>query len=332
MRKWIALILILPTLWAGYWLFGSYGLKNEVRNWLAERQNDGWQAEYTDLSVRGFPNRFDLTLSDIQLTDPDTGISWSAPFFQLLSLSYQPQHQIAVWPNTQTLATPFQKIVLSSQDMKASVVTVPKTTLEVSRSTLIANDIKLASSSGWDAEIRKISASIRQLSEPQAYELSTEIDTLVPSEKLRNWFDQGQNLPATIENISLNLTAVLSDSISLRTIEDERPQIRELQISRVRANWGELVLRGTGTLMVNGQGVMDGEIKLSAKNWREMLQMAQVAGTISDDVARAAELGLGLIARLNGSETSLDTTLTFRSGRMFLGPIPIGAAPKLIIR
>lgn len=332
MRKWIILILVLPTLWAGYWLFGSYGLKNEVSNWLTEREDDGWQAEYSDLSVRGFPNRFDLTLSDIQLTDPDTGISWSAPFFQFLSLSYQPQHQIAVWPNTQTLATPFQKIEITSQDMKASVITLPKTSLEVSRSTLLANDLSLNSSAGWNTEIKNISASIRQLSEAHIYEVSSEINSLVPSEKLRSWLDQDQKLPATIENISVNLTAHLSESISLRTIEVERPQIRELKISQIKANWGALLLRGTGTLTIDGQGVPSGEIKLNAKNWREMLQMAQTAGTISKEVARAAELGLGLIARLNGSETSLDTKLTFRSGRMFLGPIPIGSSPTLIIK
>jgi hypothetical protein len=332
MRKWIILVVTLPMLWAAYWFFGSYGLKSEINTWLTDRQEDGWQVEYSNLKVRGFPNRFDTTLSDIQLTDPDTGISWAAPFVQFLSLSYKPNHVIAVWPMSQTFSTPYQKIEVSSAEMKASAVLSPDHEMKLLRGTLIANDLALKSTSGWDIGVSSISTSIRQLELPESYEFSTSINSLEPSETLRKWLGETRNLPAKINNITLDFTTELTRTLDRTTIEDARPQIKTLDLTRASASWGELLIRASGKLTVGIDGNLNGELELNAKHWKEMLQLAVSAGAISSEIAAAAELGLSFMARLNGSDQALDTTLTFRDGRIFLGPIPLGTAPKLIIR
>ena len=331
MRKLIAVIILLPLLWSGYWFAGSYGLKSGIDVWLTDRRGDGWQVEYQDISVKGFPNRFDTEFEQIQLADPDTGVSWEAPFFQLLALSYKPNHLIAVWPNSQVLATPYQKIDVTSEDMKASIVVEPNPEMTVQRGTLIAENIGFASTSDWDFDVDAISMSLRQIDATE-YGFSILANNLHPSENLRMWVSDNQNLPAFIENVSIDFEADLTKPFDRSTIEQTRPQVKTLKISKASASWGELLLRASGTLGVSSKGTLSGELTLNAKNWREMLQVATSAGAISAEVAAAAELGLGLFARLNGSEKTLDTTLTFSNGRMSMGPIPLGKAPRLVIR
>ena len=54
------------------------------------------------------------------LADPDTGLAWDAPFFQILALSYQPNKWIAVWPREQRLTTPREKFTIRAEDMRAA--------------------------------------------------------------------------------------------------------------------------------------------------------------------------------------------------------------------
>ena len=332
MNKWIVAIIALPLLWAGYWFFGSYGLKAGIDEWLTDRRADGWQVEYSDLGVRGFPNRFDATVTDLQLTDPDGGISWSAPFFQMLSLSYKPNHWIAVWPESHSFSTPYQNIAISSTDTKASVVVGPDTLLPLQRGTVVIQNAVLTSSQNWDIEVDQVSASIRELDLPNQYGIAMEVNSLTPSVSLRNWLDEKQNLPSKIENIAIDFTTRLTAPIDRKMIDTARPQVVELSITQAKATWGEMLFRATGDITVNERGQMSGELQISAKNWREMLQVAVSTGAIPAEMAGAAEFGLGLIARLNGSDKTLDAPLSLSNGKMSLGPIPLGTAPNLIIR
>jgi hypothetical protein len=75
-------------------------MESALPGWLDARAAEGWIAEYESDAHRGFPNRFDTTITGLDLADPETGVAWSAPFFQILSLSYQPNHVIAVFPPT----------------------------------------------------------------------------------------------------------------------------------------------------------------------------------------------------------------------------------------
>jgi len=92
------------------------------------------------------------------------------------------------------------------------------------------------------------------------------------------------------------------------------------------------MVRMAGALDIDAQGQPTGEIALNARNWREMLALAVNAGAIPAEAASAAELGLGFLAALSGAENSLDAPLSFKGGRTYLGPIPIGPAPTLNLR
>ena len=63
-----------------------------------------------------------------------------------------------------------------------------------------------------------------------------------------------------------------------------------------------------------------------------MLVMAEGAGALSANARDGIERVMGVFAGLSGNSHDLDTQLNFRDGYIALGPIPLGAAPRLILR
>jgi hypothetical protein len=93
-----------------------------------------------------------------------------------------------------------------------------------------------------------------------------------------------------------------------------------------------LHLQAAGEVDVTPEGFPEGEITLKARNWRDMVALAQASGALPEGMAQTVENGLELLARMNGNRETLDVPLSFRGGRILLGPIPIGPAPVLRLR
>lgn len=333
MRRLLWLVILAGLAWSAYWFVGSRGVEAAVSDWLEDRRNEGWQVEYSDLAINGFPNRFDTTITDLVLTDPDTGVSWQAPFFQIFALSYQPNHVIAVWPNTQTFATPFQKIDVSSSDMRASLVVKPGEQLELDRANVTMENARFVSSEGWQAGFNTMNAAIRETEGAvNTYDVALKADSVTPGDKFQSFVDRAGKLPKVIEGVDLDTTFAFETSIDRRTIEDRRPDITGITVNDAKGTWGELGLRAKGEMDVDSNGFPQGELDLTARNWRQMLALAVDAGALSEDSARAAEFALGLLAGVSGGAESLDAPLSFSGGKTFLGPIPIGDAPNLNLR
>lgn len=333
MRRLLVIVLVAATAWSAYWVFGATASQKATESWLEERRTEGWQVEYSDLTVRGFPNRFDTTLTDLVLTDPETGLSWQAPFFQFFALSYQPNHLIAAWPNTQTLATPFQKITVETDKMTASLKVQPNAELALDSANVVIENLRMSSSAGWQAGANTLNAAIREtVGKPQTYDIAMQADTVTPGDAQRDLLDAGGNLPDIIEAVRIDLETAFARPLDIRVIEQDRPDITALGIKEASGTWGELQLRAKGDLQVDDQGLPTGDIAINARNWREMLKLAVNAGALPAEAAGAAELGLGFLASLSGAENSLDAPLSFKNGRSYLGPIPIGEAPRLNLR
>ena len=139
--------------WGGYWMIGSGAQQQSIERWLQNRAQNGWVANYSAVEVRGFPNRFDSTVTDLELADPEYGWSWSAPQFQMLQLSYRPNHVIAVWPDRQVVATPEARVDVASDDMRASIIFEPDTDLALNRATLTLGNVRLNRRDGWTSGI-----------------------------------------------------------------------------------------------------------------------------------------------------------------------------------
>jgi hypothetical protein len=167
--------------------------------------------------------------------------------------------------------------------------------------------------------------------------------------------------PALAQPINAGVTAVL------RGLKDFAPKpwparFREIQaadgsidIKQARVQQGDIIAVGSGTLSLNAEGRLEGQLRVTMTGLEQFLatigaqqrvqaspNMDKLVGALDrlapglGDVARqqaGANLSLGI--SLLGEQTTLEgkravtLPLRFSDGAVFLGPIPIGNTPAL---
>lgn len=329
-----ALAVIGAALWGGYWFAGARVMEKALNGWLADRRAEGWVAEADSLATHGFPNRFDTTFEGLRLADPETQVGWSAPLFQILSLSYKPNHMIAVWPGRQVLQLPEQSLTVEAETMHGSFIVTPGPSLPVQTSTTEIVGATIASTRGWTATLGRGQLSMRETPDStiaDTYDFAVLLSELAPGEDFLSLVRGVSNLPETIGAASIEATIGFNAPWDRYAIERERPQPRHVTLDALSAEWGALRLAAQGDFDVDQDGVPAGEVEIKATNWREMIAVANAAGALSDEWANRLTRALEIVARLNGDPETLQVTLGFRNGLMFLGAVPIGVAPLLQI-
>jgi hypothetical protein len=329
MRILLVLVLAGATLWGGYWFAGSRALERSAAAFLAG-PGSGLRASHAGLSVSGFPNRFDLTATDIALTDAGGTAGWQAPFLQIFALSYRPNHVIAVWPNEQSITLPGERIAVASTRMEASLVVEPGTDLALDRTAFVARGLALTGASGWSAALAEARVALRQtVGRANHYDLGMALAGFAPDPALRARLDPAGQHPATVEVVSADIELGLDRPLDRHAMGGRPPQPRLIELREARAVWGGMEVRGSGRLDIGADGTPEGRIVLRARDWRAMLGIAVAAGSVTPRVAPTWE---GLLAQMDaadGVEGWLELPLVFRRGRMSLGPLPLGPAPRL---
>lgn len=333
MRKYTVILGVLALIWGGYWFIGARALEAGLTTWIDGRRADGWAADYASLDTRGFPNRFDTTITDLRLADPETGLAWTLPFFQIFALTYRPHHIIAVLPDTQTLASPLERLEITSDDIRGSLRFRPNTSLALERTDVVADQLVLRSSRAWQATLDQGRFAIHRASEAETtYRLGADLVGLRPAEGLRRALDPTGRLPEVVDTLRLDATVSFDRPWDRFAIEDARPQPTEIDLTNVQATWGQLDLQVAGQLTIDPRGLADGQIAIKATNWREMIEIGIASGMLPPGIAATLESGLESVAGLSGRADTLDLPLTFRAGRISLGFIPLGDAPRFVIR
>lgn len=335
MKRLLAVIVIAAALWSGYWYIAQRGARAGIEQWFDARRAEGWQAEYSDLTTQGFPNRIDTTLTDPVLADPETGLAWSAPMFKLFALSYQPNHIIAVWPKTQVLSTTTDRYQISSADMRASLVMLPAAQLPLDRANLVTDALAIEGPGGTTT-MEGLQIALRLQDEQKeggdSYHLGLNVDGYAPPLPRGLTLRTAGTLPQKLSSLRADLELGFDKPIDLTAISEARPQPRRIKLTLAEAKWGQLELALAGTLDIDEQGRPKGQITIKARNWRDMIELAHQMNLMPAEWLNPVEQALGLAAQLNGNTRTLDLPLTFNRTTTSLGPIPIGPAPIIRLR
>jgi len=320
--------------WGAYWFVGATATERALAAWLETRAAEGWIATSQSLDTRGFPNRFDITITGLELADPDTETAWSADLFQLFSLSYKPLHVLAHWPGAQRFSSADQTVTLTSEDMRGSFVLAAHPDLPVQSSTITFEGTDALSSKGWTAHLAQGQLSMRvnpAASDPTLYDLYATAQELTLSDTLLADLGNSATLPETVANATVDMQVKFSAPWDRRALEVARPQPREVTLNSLAARWGALDLSAAGALSIDRTGQPTGEIEVKAVNWREMVALAETSGALTADSAAALRAVLGLLAAGGDDPQTLKITLRYARGLVYAGPLPIGTAPKVAL-
>lgn len=328
MKRLVAIALVLALAWSAHWLWKAQSQHAAIEGWFHARQAAGWQAEYSDLSVSGFPNRLDTTFTDVSLADTQRGLAWSTDLFQVLQLVYNDSHLILYWPQPQRIATPYGAVTLGAEDLRASLIMEDVAQMQPARFLAEGLNPTLDTEGGlWSADKLRFAAE-KDPASTANYHLFTRLDGLrapFPAEVQAN-------LPDAMTALEVDLRVAFDAPWNSGALRGARPQITALKIEKAFADWGPLHLDAAGQLTLDQRGIPEGEITVRAVNWPQMLETAVDAGKITPKAAKQMMLVLDLVAQASGKTDELDATFTFKGGMVRLGVLPLGPAPQIVIR
>lgn len=326
MRWLLWLSLALGAVWAGYWFVGSNAVENGVTQWFQAQAAQGITATQDGIEVGGFPSRFDLTVSNPRFDDPVSGWGWSAPFAQVLSMTWKPWHLIAVLPNEQRLQVPGQGVDLQSSSLHASLRLEPSTDLTLDEVIVEGRDLLAKSDLGWQVGAKSlVLAMARDLSRDNAQRLGIEIADLAPDQRIAALVP---DLGALVSEVHLDATVLLSAPLDRRAGESQ-PAVRGVEVADFHAYWGSLKIFASGKVGRAAQGFAEGKIEFRIENWRAIPKLIVALDLVQPAMGDTIERGLDVLAKSGSDPDVLVLPLEFIDGRMNLGPLPLGPAPML---
>jgi len=327
MRWLTGFVIVLGCLWGGYWFVGERGFEAAAKSWFAKLDASGKVASYSDLVVHGFPNRFDLTLTDPHIGDPATGFDWQAPFFQVLSLSYKPWHVIAAFPPEQRLILPPEAMTIRAGKLQASLVVKPQSTLPLDRLSLVGEAVEAVGDSGWTVAAETVQFATRlDANRVDWHEIGLNIGNLSPDAGLMALF--GGVLPPQVALIRVDAHVGLTAPID-RTVIATKPRITAVDLDDLRVDWGTMGVTAKGSVIADARGFADGDVVLRLENWRVALDVAQAMGILAQDQRKLWERAAQFLAKQTDGVDTLELPLKFANGQTRIGPLPVGPAPRL---
>lgn len=329
MRWLLGLVTGLFVLWSGYWVVGSRAALNAVQDWVANAPSQGMNIKTGDITLRGYPNRFDLTLASPEYADAVSGWSWSAPFVQVLALSYQPWKAIVALPNAQTVSRPGESIGITSDRLRASISVFPQAALGLENIIMEGDTVALTSDLGWTGSAQRAVAALRQVEGlPASYEFGLQVDGLQPDADFVNALAAGSDLPGVMDSVTADVIIALTVPLD-RNAAKVRPQVDGVEVKTVLLVWGPLKLQAEGSLLPDDQGLASGRIDIRVTNWKNLVPLMVASGAVKPELSQTAGNMLAALAAQSPDPDVLALPLTLADGWMTLGPFPLGPAPRL---
>lgn len=326
MRALIWIVLAATAIWTGYWWVGASQIESGVKAWIAAQPPGVVSA--SSVEVEGIPNRFDLTVSDVVVADPAHGVTVSSPFLQVFAMTWKPWHVIAALPSGQVITLPDQKVTLSSENLRASVQVRPSTALALNELVGEAAGVTLTSDAGWAMAINTALVSMAEdATRANSYRLGLRVREIAPDAAVLQAL-AATDLPDLVDEVFLDADAVLTAALD-RNAGQTKPQLSALQISEARVTWGALRFSAKGSLTAGPDGLAAGEIALRIEGWKRLPPILVALGLVKPDVAPTVERMLGIVAQQGGDLEVLQIKLVCKDGRMVLGPLPLGDAPRM---
>lgn len=333
MIRFLKICIALGLLWSLYWYGAGYLVRQGINGWFQDRQAQGWQADFADISTSGFPLRHVTTLASPALADPVTGTAWQADWVHLDSPAIWPGKQTVFFPDTvQRLSYFDQTAEIQADDMTADLHLKPGTSLELDRMALSSGLWQILAQGTEVLGGQALTLAMQSTAEPATYQFRIVAPEFAPDERLRRLVGSGSALPDSFQTLELDMTVEFDRPWDRRALEERRPQPVVIDLKLAQAEWGALRLFAAGDLTVDAKGVPTGTMTFKAENWRDMLELAQKSGTIPGFSLRPTERILELLSRISGNPDVLDVELTLANGSVSLGPFPLGPAPLVRLR
>ena len=324
MRWLLAVVLALALVWGGYWFVGAQAIERRAEDFFAAQ--GAVRAGRESLAVHGFPNRFDLTVTQPEFNDPVVGWRWTAPFAQVFAMTWKPWHLIGVMANIQEIDTPSQKIGVTSTDLRGSLVLHPGTDLGLDRLVVEATALQATSDLGWQISAAKLAfATGEDASRRNVHRIGLQVTGVDLGSAVASALP---DLGGVITRVHLDAHLLLTGPID-RHLGEAGVALAGVEVNDFSLGWGALQITANGSLARASEGFAEGIIDLEIQQWRQIPAALAALGLVEPGVAQTYGKALELLAKSGDDPNVLKVPLKFKAGRISLGALPLGRAPRL---
>ncbi len=334
MRRLIWFAVAIALGFCAWWIGASLLVNQSITTWFEDRRAVGWQAEMAGVSSSGFPARIITRIDAPELADPATGLAVSLDEVTLAARALWPGDVSVLVPNTPIqVATPQARWTLLAETAQADLNLHPGTALELENLSLVSGPFMVntadgASVIGGD----DLTLALSQSDTPETYAVTFDIKDFSPGDLPRTVLILPDDWSRVFDILRVDAVVRFDSPIDRRTLEQQRPQPRQIDLSRAEAQWGDMRFLATGSMIADAQSRAEGTLTIKAENWQQMLALAETSGLLPTEFRPQAENILRMLASGTGKTNDIDITLTFDDGLTKLGIIPIGPAPSLKVR
>jgi len=362
-RRYTILVLAVLAViagWTGFWKFASDRAQQTMDAWRAREAKSGRIYGCGSQAVGGFPFRIEVTCDRasavFRSTEPQMELK--ADSLLVVAQVYQPGLIISEFHGPLTIGQPGKEPEFLAS-WKLAQSSIRGTPAAPQRASLVFDDpvVDRMSGSGRESLLRARHIEVHgriaegSVANKPVIEVAVQLGQASAPALHR----------AAVQPIDASATALL------RGLNDFSPKpwaarFREIQaadgridITQIRIQQGDILAVGTGTLSINGNGRLEGQLRVTMAGVEQFLaaigaqqriqtspNMDKLAGALDrlapglGEVARQ-QAGANLSAGINmlGEQATLEgkravtLPLRFSDGAAFLGPIPIGNTPAL---
>ena len=322
--RWLLGLAVVATLaWGGLWFVGARSIEAALAQALA---TPGTPLTARAQTVRGFPNRIDVTLTEPALNGGD--LRWSAPFLQVFSLIYRPHHVIVVAANEQAMSVNGLPVTITTEDMRASVVMRPTGNLVLDRAVLVAR-MPVLTLPGERLSADTARAAIRLAEgETRRYEAVIEIEAGFPDPAVMAEIDPAGLLPRRWDILRLDAELMLDRPLDLEVFRGAPMPPATLALTGAQAAFDGIRLDATGRITPDARGFPEGELVVSVSNWAALSARLAEAGMLPPGALSWVQAAAPGLARDDDPEV-LDIPLRLTGGQLRLGPLVLAELPAL---
>lgn len=320
-RRLSILLLLLAALAAGGWWAAALGLERAARSALTTPEAQPLRAQAVETG--GFPGRLALRLTAPAVQGE--GWAWAAPSAELAIATLAPNRLVLTLPPQQTLDLGGAPLALRAAAMGGTLTLAPRPDLRLRSLTLGGQALQLADLAG--AEV--IEAALTQPADTPVAALSAVARRLTLPPAAMAALPPGLGLPAVVDSAEIEARATLSAPLD-RHSGAAPITATALEIAGAALHWGAVTLRAEGGLAADTQGFAEGRVMVHVTGWRALLPLLAASGAVRPELLPTVENALTRLAvkTPEGGDGRLDLPLVFRAGRVSLGPLPLGAAPR----
>jgi len=320
----LVLLLLAGGALAGTWMWAANAVQDGYGTWRAERVAEGYSFQNADPEVAGFPTTVRATLDRPVVTAPQ-GWRWEGPVVTGRTDVLSPFTVRVSAPGTHTLRTVDGRHLRGdAKNAQGRVLLKPAGGVRSGQITL--ERVRLTGLPVGPAQAEALFVALgpeRQPADgPHELDFTLETDALELPAELDTAFGR------TVDRLAARgtLTGRAPRELTRANLQAWRQRGGEIAVDHLELTWAPMSLQGDGTLTLDERLRLKGTLDVAVTGLGPALDKLAEAGRIERGAVTYAKLAIAALGRRDqaSGETTVDVPLSFREGRVYLGPVPLG--------